>query len=324
MNIARSARIATAQAAVTAVLAGLLLAVPVAQASSPASTRAAAGSHAGPCTAVDVSAVTVVIDYQDLGGSSVVRCATGLRAGATGADALTAAGVVVTGVGSATDFVCRLQGRPSATEVVPIPGEPTRREGCAATPPAAAYWSYWSAGAGDGWTLSTLGYRAHRVQIGGFEGWSFSHNRTASTNPPPRTAPVSGIVTGQGTVSGTRYRGGLPAAGGISYGVGLQVYRDGTGTTKVRAIGRITKLSKAAAVQIDTVALGAGTSWVLSRTTPVNSGAGATALSSTVWAAVPTGCASYRTRANFSIRWSDTTVSRFSILSPLSRLCRTG
>lgn len=321
MSRARSTatRTATAIATVVMVLATMLVGVPVAGAAG----AVVPGWHAGPCTSTDVNSVTVVIDFQDLGGSTILRCATGLPAGATGFAALAAAGIGVTGVGSGTNFICRLQGRPTATEVVPIPGDPTRKEACTSTPPAAAYWSYWSAAPGGNWTLSTLGYLAHRVQIGGFEGWSFSHNTTAATNPPPRVAPVSGIVKGQGTVAGTRYHGGTPRAGGISYGVGIQVYRDGSGTTMVRAVGRITKVSSATAVQVDTVVLGTATAAVGITTRPVNSGAAVTALSVTGWRPVPPGsCVSYRTRANFSVRWSDRALSKFSILSPLSRVCR--
>ena len=48
-------------------------------------------------------------------------------------------------------------------------------------------------------------------------------------------------ITGAGIVSGTRYRGGVPSAGGISYGVSIQVNKDATGAiTKVRGVGRIT------------------------------------------------------------------------------------
>jgi hypothetical protein len=130
-------------------------------------------------------------------------------------------------------------------------------------------------------------------------------------------------VTGQGTLSGNRYRGGVPSAGGVSFAAGVQVNRDPAGEiTKVRAAARITKLTKVARVQVDRVALGTSTAAVTINSTPVNSGTASTALSYTTWRAVaPRTCTSYRVRANFSIRWSDGAISVFSALSPLTKVC---
>jgi len=138
------------------------------------------------------------------------------------------------------------------------------------------------------------------------------------------TTASADTVKGVGIVAGTRYRGGVQSAGEVNYAVSLQVSKDPTGAiTKVRGVGRITKVSKASAVQVDGVVLGTATSAVVSNGTDVNSGTGSTAISYTSWRAVSPGtCTDYRTRANFSVRWTDAAVSRFSILSPLTRVCR--
>jgi len=138
-------------------------------------------------------------------------------------------------------------------------------------------------------------------------------------------APVvsADTVTGQGTASGNRYRGGVRSAGGVTYVAGIQVNRDPTGAiTKVRAVGKITKLSKAAVVQVDSLRLATSTTTVLTKTTPVNSGTRATALSTIAWRGVaPRTCTQYRARVNYSVRWTDRVVSKFSILSPLTNVC---
>lgn len=137
------------------------------------------------------------------------------------------------------------------------------------------------------------------------------------------TAATADTVTGQGTLTGTRYRGGIPSAGGISFAAGVQVNRDPAGEiTKVRGAARITKLSKAASVQVDRVALGTSTVAVVVNNTPVNSGAASTVISYTGWRAVaPRTCTYYRVSASYSIRWTDGALSRFSVLSPLTRVC---
>jgi hypothetical protein len=182
-------RVRSALAAGAAVLAVSLAGAPVAAGAVP--LLAAAGSHDGYCTAADPNSVTVVVDFQDLGGGLVIRCAIGLSSGAKGYAALLATGMNPAGtVHDGPAFVCRLLGRPSPTEVIAIPGNDRYTEQCVNTPPPAAYWSHWWATDGGYWTYSQLGAMSSPVHFGGFEGWSFSHNATTSTNPAPRVAPV--------------------------------------------------------------------------------------------------------------------------------------
>ena len=137
------------------------------------------------------------------------------------------------------------------------------------------------------------------------------------------TAASADTIVGQGTLSGDRYRGGVPSAGGINFAAGVQVNRDPAGeTTHVRAAARITRLSNVTAVQVDSVALGTATSAVIANKTPKNSGAAASATSYTGWRGVaPKTCTDYRVRAYYSIRWADGALSKFSVLSPLTRVC---
>jgi hypothetical protein len=137
------------------------------------------------------------------------------------------------------------------------------------------------------------------------------------------TAAAADTTTGQGTLTGDRYRGGVPSAGGINFAAGVQVNRDPTGRiTHVRAAARITKLTNVTSLQVDSVALGTSTTAVIANNTPANSGAAASVTSYTAWRGVtPKTCTSYRVRANYSVRWTDGGLSKISVLSPLTSVC---
>ncbi|WP_168200810.1 hypothetical protein [Allokutzneria sp. NRRL B-24872] len=125
----------------------------------------------------DGNGVTVVIDFQDLGGSTIVRCARGDQA--TGHAALRNAGISITGTNRwGEGFICRIEGKPAPSA-----------EPCIDTPPATAYWSYWHAPNGGAWKYSDFGVMNRKPPLGSYEGWSFSKNRTATTNPQPRVKP---------------------------------------------------------------------------------------------------------------------------------------
>ncbi|GAA4011078.1 hypothetical protein GCM10022247_36770 [Allokutzneria multivorans] len=125
----------------------------------------------------DGNGVTVVIDFQDLGGSTIVRCAQGEQA--TGHAALRNAGISITGTNRwGEGFICRIEGKPAPSA-----------EPCIDTPPATAYWSYWHAPNGGAWKYSDFGVMNRKPPLGSYEGWSFSKNRTATTNPQPRVKP---------------------------------------------------------------------------------------------------------------------------------------
>ncbi|OLF09789.1 flagellar hook-length control protein FliK [Actinophytocola xinjiangensis] len=163
---------------------------------------ASAAGYDGICTGDDaLTGVTVVIDFQELDGNggtaapTITRCSPNAAPGTdrTGIQALQDAGIPVAGTAQwGLGFVCRLNNRPSATEAIPRTSNPTYQEACVLTPPAEAYWSYWHAdGSGTTWTYSSYGALNRTVVPGGFEGWSFSLNRTATTNPPPGVTPTN-------------------------------------------------------------------------------------------------------------------------------------
>jgi hypothetical protein len=121
--------------------------------------------------------VTVVVDYQGLGGGIVVRCAPGSPA--TGFAALAAAGFNVEQVRNTPGFLCRIDGKPGPD-----------RERCVNTPPASAYWSYWHASRGGDWVYSQLGAGNRKPPAGSVEGWSFAEGSASESDAPkPGIAP---------------------------------------------------------------------------------------------------------------------------------------
>ena len=176
-------------------------AAPAPSAASPAA--AAKPSYAGRCTGVDArTGVTVVVDFRALDGNDgirarkVVRCsparfaANGDVRARTGYVALRGAGITPRGTQTFPGFVCRLNGRPNATETLPVRGNPNYREQCVRTPPDRAFWGYWyTSGRGQSWQYSTQGAASHNVVPGGLEGWAFSLNAAPGPNPKPRFAP---------------------------------------------------------------------------------------------------------------------------------------
>lgn len=182
-----------------------LLAGTAVAAAAPAGAVDPTKGYAGICTGTDaLSGVTVVIDFQELDGNggtpapTITRCSPNANPGTqrTGIKALQDAGIAVTGVAQwGLGFVCRLENRPSSTESIPRASNPNYKEGCIVTPPAEAYWSYWHAdGSGTTWTYSSFGALNRNVTPGGFEGWSFSLNKTATGNPSPGVTPSNPAV----------------------------------------------------------------------------------------------------------------------------------
>ncbi len=125
----------------------------------------------GACTTTD--GVTVVIDFQELGGGVHVRCAS--QPITSGLDALRQAGIDYRTSVRQPGFLCRIAGKPES-------------DPCVTTSPATAYWSYWLAPRGGRWCFSNLGAGNRVPPPGSVEGWSFALNRSATTAPPPRFA----------------------------------------------------------------------------------------------------------------------------------------
>ncbi|MGY6651824.1 flagellar hook-length control protein FliK [Amycolatopsis sp. TRM77291] len=181
--------------AVTSVLIGL-----IGLSAAPANAVDTTKGYNGICTGPDaLTGVTVVVDFQELDGNggtaapTITRCSPNAAPGTTrtGIKALQDAGIAVAGTARwGLAFVCRLEGRPAATETIPLSSNPNYKEACVTTPSPGAYWGYWHAdGSGTTWTYSTTGALNRTVTPGGFEGWSFSLNKSATTNPSPGVTP---------------------------------------------------------------------------------------------------------------------------------------
>jgi hypothetical protein len=172
------------------IIAAMAVGAVLATSGPPISADAIDQSKGRPGFCQNGTGVTVVVDFQQLGGTTIVRCNPQATRG-TGLDALKGAGFQIAGVQRwGEGFVCRIENRPSAVETVPVKGREDYREACVDTPPPAAYWSYWHAGNNCPWTYSQWGVKNRDFTAGGFEGWSFSLNATADTNPKPRIAAV--------------------------------------------------------------------------------------------------------------------------------------
>ena len=151
-----------------------------------------AAVHSGTCQASEKNAVTIVIDYQDLGGGVKTYCVSNLTKPTTGLGALTAAGVSFQGTTSdGSAFVCRINGRPSATETMTLPNGDKYTEKCVTSPPGSAYWSYWTAKPGGSWSYASQGAASRQVVFGSYEGWSFSLGGGIGKAPRPRMVPVA-------------------------------------------------------------------------------------------------------------------------------------
>ncbi|HEY6568907.1 MAG TPA: hypothetical protein VIZ22_01375 [Candidatus Limnocylindrales bacterium] len=117
--------------------------------------------------------MTVIVDLTAFDAGIVVRCVPGPPS--TGLAALIDAGHAVVQVSSVPGFVCRIGGRPGAAT-----------QACSTTPPATAYWSYWTATRGGSWTYSPVGAAASKPKQGAVEGWAFVQGQAAT---PPSVAP---------------------------------------------------------------------------------------------------------------------------------------
>ncbi|MFD0864880.1 hypothetical protein ACFQ06_03525, partial [Tessaracoccus lubricantis] len=180
-----------------ALLAAVFLALAGAWVGSPSASAAVTDGH---CTTD--TGVTLVVDYQELGGGRVIKCVEDVPEGTSGLRLLRLAGMTSEGtIHDGPGFVCRINGRPGLNEPIPVDGSPDYRERCVDTPPKTAFWSYWHAPNGGRWSFSQLGAGNREVIIGGYEGWSFSLNNTENSNPAPGVAPSHPVVTPEPTPS---------------------------------------------------------------------------------------------------------------------------
>ncbi len=205
-------------------------------------TGTAAG--ADPIGRCSITAGTIVaVDFSHWGGPTVRGCGVSPRSGYS---LLHDAGFSTAGDShDGPGFICRIGNRAFAGGIeYPTPAQ----DACIVTPPANAYWSYWSATAGrNTWSYSPSGGLSHVPTAGEVDLWIFgatdlggtsgsgvpsfspdsvrAHNLSApagTVTRPPATRPGSTPPTNPGppaTVSGTGL-GGSPSTVGRAPGSG--------------------------------------------------------------------------------------------------------
>jgi hypothetical protein len=161
--------------------------------------------------------VSVVVDFNSLGGGVQTSCVAG--GGGDKASAIFgAAGHTLGRVQQQPGFVCRVDGLPSPEQ-----------EACVKTPPADAYWGlWWSNGTSGSWTYSTVGVDGLTIPDGGSVALSWDDvdgSAPPSATPPkaaassPSSAPASSPAaspTKKAPSAGGGGTSGSPASGSSS------------------------------------------------------------------------------------------------------------
>lgn len=142
--------------------------------------------------------VTVVVDFNQLGGGVAVACdADG--GGKTASSIFPESGFALRYATREPGFVCRVEEKPAQAP-------------CATTSPADAYWSlYWSDGKSGSWNYATAGAGGQTVPDGGYVAFSWQGQAAKSPpsyDPAPRTAEPEGPPGGD-----TGGNGGSPGSG---------------------------------------------------------------------------------------------------------------
>ncbi|OYN92485.1 hypothetical protein [Parenemella sanctibonifatiensis] len=138
----------------------------VGYAGAPAS--ATPSVSAGKCRGEDGISVVVDSTQFDAGGQVTIRCVRGMPDESLALTVIRTAGFSIQGTARFGDaLVCRVDGRPSATEkLVDRDGRP-HYETCANTPEASAYWTFWYSRPGQrSWTFSQQGVAGRWVDNG--------------------------------------------------------------------------------------------------------------------------------------------------------------
>ncbi len=139
---------------------------------------AAVGAPASPASAAVCTGdtgVTVVVDYRQLGGGVVKKCAAG-GDGASAVSLFPDNGFPLTYVQRQPGFVCRVGGLPDPDT-----------QACVNTPPADAYWGlFWADGKAATWKYSTLGVGGLTLRDGQSVGFSW---QSSTSSTPPGVAP---------------------------------------------------------------------------------------------------------------------------------------
>jgi hypothetical protein len=132
------------------------------------------------------SGVVVQVNYGILGEPALDECVEFDGGSAAATDVLAAVGIETEGTEIYGDqVVCRVNGLPSATEELVVPGEDPHLETCADMPPAFAYWALWAkANESSEWDYATEGIGTLMVEPGTALGLAFSSGTDVVTPTP--------------------------------------------------------------------------------------------------------------------------------------------
>lgn len=137
----------------------------------------------GSCTTS--TGALVGVDFGHWRGPLVRGCGTSLT---TGRGLLTSAGFHFTNVTRFPAFICRL-GHPLFASGAQYPT--TAQDSCYNTPPASAYWSFWTAAKGvNTWSYSPVGADSDKPANGEVEAWTFGSTDISGTTNKPIFTPA--------------------------------------------------------------------------------------------------------------------------------------
>jgi hypothetical protein len=143
--------------------------------------------------------VSVVVDFNQLGGGVQTRCDRD-GAGESAWTQLEHVGFSLTPVQRQPAFVCRVNGLPGADS-----------DPCVNTPPSDAYWSlWWSDGKSGKWTYSSLSAASLKVPEGGYVGLSWQ-GQAAQAKPGAKPSAHS---TSRPSSSPTKHPSSSPGQSG--------------------------------------------------------------------------------------------------------------
>ncbi|MFJ3895514.1 prenyltransferase/squalene oxidase repeat-containing protein [Streptomyces sp. NPDC090083] len=160
-------------------------------------TTSAAADPIGDCTAT--KGAVVAVDFAPFGGTLQRGCDT---TPTTGYDLLHDGGFTTTGTQhDGPAFICRIGYGSSGTQY-PTPD----KESCVLTPPATAYWSYWTAAPGqDDWSYSQYGAMDRKLKDGDVDAWVYGGTDVGGSTGRPAFTPddVRAGATGTPDPSGS-------------------------------------------------------------------------------------------------------------------------
>ncbi|MDH6423550.1 hypothetical protein [Aurantimicrobium minutum] len=170
-TLSRASLTATVVVACSALLVGCASTAPTTESSTAPETSACNG-------------VEVVVNFGVLDGTNSSQCIEIPGDSAKAIDVVHDAGFSTEGTATYGDaIVCRVNGLPSPTEPVVVPGQAEFTETCAGMPPANAYWALWQKSSDTAsWDYAQAGLGDLTVKKGESLGFVFT---TGDSTPTP-------------------------------------------------------------------------------------------------------------------------------------------